>query len=803
MSTQSSFEYEKSLQIRWDQSHAFSTDLRSDKPKYYCLTMFPYPSGNCHMGHVRNYTIGDVITRAKRMQGYEVLFPTGWDSFGLPAENAALKNGYHPADWTEQNIAHMKSQLQSLGFSYDWSRELRTSDPSYYQYEQALFVEMYEKGLVYRRESIVNWDPVDKTVLANEQVIEGRGWRSGALVERKAIPQWFFKITEYAQELLDYLDILENWPSQVKLMQRNWIGRSQGAIVDFFCGESNPAASVFTTRCDTLMGVTFLAISPDHPLSLICESKELISAQQIQSLKIGSAKEADLMTMEKKGVFSGLFAKHPLTQEELPIWIANYVLMDYGTGCVMGVPAHDDRDREFALKYHIAIQEVLDEKNLLIRSREFNGLTREQGAQAIMDELQKCGTGRPIVQYRLRDWGLSRQRYWGAPIPIVYCDDCGIVPVPKSQLPVVLPLELSVQDGEILAQCESFIKTFCPKCHKPAKRETDTFDTFMESSWYYARFLNPHSKEPIDLELQKKWLPVDQYIGGIEHAILHLLYARFIHKVMRDLGWVGSDEPFLSLYTQGMVLKDGSKMSKSKGNVVDPQSYIEKYGADTVRLFMMFAAPCDQSLEWSDQGVEGSWRFLQRVKVYVNTIGHSSGIVTQGRDNDTDTQKNLRRHIYEIKEAVCDDYDRRFAFNVAIARLMTLVNHLYAFEIRTVRDREIAQEGVWILLHLLEPITPHLAQYGYETLTGHTDFIMHTSWPITDRSALIRKSYSLPIQINGKLRGECEIPIDCSQEKLLEYVYSQESLKVYWNDMEIVKVIYVPHKICNFVTRPL
>jgi len=803
MTAQSIFEYEKSLQKRWDLEDAFHTDLSSSRPKYYCLTMFPYPSGNCHMGHVRNYTIGDVIARAKRMQGYEVLFPTGWDSFGLPAENAALKHGCHPADWTDRNIAQMKEQLQSLGFSYDWTKELRTSDASYYKHEQLLFIKMYEKGLVYRKESIVNWDPIDQTVLANEQVIDGRGWRSGALVERKAIPQWFFKITAYADELLEKLDTLKNWPPQVKLMQKNWIGRSQGAIIDFQCQGLDHVLSVFTTRSDTLMGVTFLAISPDHPLAITAQERGLISKESRNLLKVGSAKEADLMTMEKKGIFSGLYALHPINNAVLPIWIGNYVLMDYGTGSVMGVPAHDARDFELAQKYDLAIKPVIDdETSLLIHSDQFDGLTSQKASDAIVQHLQKSNKGKSITQYRLRDWGLSRQRYWGAPIPVIYCEDCGVVPVPAHQLPVVLPLDLAVQDGKMLSQCESFIHTSCPTCGKPARRETDTFDTFMESSWYYARFLNPSSSSPIDFELQKKWLPVDQYVGGIEHAILHLLYSRFIHKVMRDLGWVSSDEPFQSLYTQGMVLKEGSKMSKSKGNVVDPKEYVEKYGADTVRLFMMFAAPCDQSLEWSDQGVEGAWRFIQRVKNFIHGLGQQGEIIQQGFESDSVTQKEMRRHIYEIKEAVCDDYDRRLAFNVAIARLMTLVNHLIAYEVHSNRDRQIAAEGAWILMHLLQPIAPHLAQKCYEDLSSSTDFIMHASWPKTDTTALVRASYLLPIQINGKLRGECEVPMECSQEQLVALLQNHDKLKGYFENVQIAKIVYVPHKICNFVTRP-
>ena len=800
MTSSPAFQYDAALQSRWDRAHAFSTNFQSTLPKYYCLTMFPYPSGDLHMGHVRNYTIGDVIARSKRMQGYEVFFPTGWDSFGLPAENAALKHGCHPSEWTAKNIEHMKTQLKQLGFSYDWSKEIRTSDASYYQFEQLLFVKMMEKGLVYRKESIVNWDPVDQTVLANEQVIDGRGWRSGALVERKAIPQWFFKITDYAPELLEGLDKLANWPAQVKLMQKNWIGRSSGVLIDFICEQNSEKLSVFTTRSDTLMGVSFLAISPDHALSLWAQNEGLVSQQQRQDLKVGSAKEADLMTMDKKGIFSGCSAIHPVSGKKVPIWIANYVLMDYGTGAVMGVPAHDMRDEEFANQYAIESIKVIDsETGLTINSAEFSGLNRDQAEAQILDFLVQSGKGTGLTQFRLRDWGLSRQRYWGAPIPVIYCDDCGVVAVPENQLPVVLPLDLQIQHGNTLAQCESFIQTLCPTCHKSARRETDTFDTFMDSSWYYARFLNPTHRDAVDYDVQKKWLPVDQYVGGVEHAILHLLYARFIHKVMRDLGWVDSDEPFESLYTQGMVLKDGAKMSKSKGNVVDPQKYIEKYGADTVRLFMMFAAPCDQSLEWSDQGAEGASRFIQRVKGFVDGLPQGGAIVQTLREGDSPVQKDLRRMIYETKESVCDDYDRRFAFNTAIAKQMTLLNQLIAFQAQSSRDYEILLEGAWILIHLLAPIAPHMAQMCYERLCGKEDFIMHSRWPKTDRAALVRTTYLLPIQINGKLRGECEVPMELTEEQLVDMVKAQEKLQDYFIGMQIKKLIYVPHKICNFI----
>jgi leucyl-tRNA synthetase len=806
---------ELEVQAQWKTAKAFHTTLSSDKPKFYCLTMFPYPSGRIHMGHVRNYTIGDVITRLKIMEGANVFFPIGWDAFGLPAENAALNNKVHPSVWTEKNIHEMKVQLQRLGFAYDWDKEISTCDASYYKHEQWLFLQMYKKGLVYRKNSIVNWDPIDQTVLANEQVIDGRGWRSGALVERRNIPQWFFKITAYADELLESLDNLDQWPAQVKTMQRNWIGKSSGLRICFSVPSMQDNIFVFTTRPDTLYGVTFLAIAVDHPLVLMIIATKPELKEKLNSLKVGSNKEADMMTMEKVGFNTGLTAIHPLTNQPIPLWIANYVLLEYGTGAVMGVPAHDERDYAFAEKYQIAIIQVitktsdpdttllpyLETEGWLCNSDEFNNLDLNNGSQSIIERLVSIGLGEIIQQYRLRDWGISRQRYWGAPIPIIYCPVCDVVPVPEDQLPVILPLTLKVEQGETLATTTSFVETLCPRCQGPAKRETDTFDTFMESSWYYARFLSTTSTtELVAKDLAAHWLPVDQYIGGIEHAILHLLYARFLHKVLRDLKLVTSDEPFKALYTQGMVLKDGSKMSKSKGNVVDPQEYIERYGADTVRLFIMFAAPSDQSLEWSDQGVEGASRFLKRLMNFVMKIDRYEHSISTMQLTDL-KQKALRRLIYQTRVKVVDDYQRRFAFNSAIASLMSLLNALVAFEPLSPLDHQVITEGAWILIHLLQPVVPHCTQKLYEHLSGTTALLMNQPWPVVDESALEQDEINITVQINGKLRGQIVVALHATEQELSEKIALHPNISRFLENKTIIKTIIIPNKLINLVIK--
>ena len=810
-------ERELLVQQKWQQAQAFHTDLDKEGTPFYCLTMFPYPSGRLHMGHVRNYTIGDVIARLKIMDGANVFFPIGWDAFGLPAENAALKNKIHPAVWTKQNIAEMRNQLQRLGFCYDWGKEVATCDASYYKHEQWLFLEMLKKGLVYRKESIINWDPVDQTVLANEQVVDGRGWRSGALVERRSIPQWFLKITAYADELLEQLDLLENWPSQVKLMQKNWIDRTTGAIIDFKLIDAESVIQVYTTRPDTIMGVSYLAIAADHPIADLAIEKNSNLELFINDLRAGSAKESDMMTMDKKGVFSGIYVQHPLTGINIPVWIANYVLIDYGTGAVMGVPAHDERDFDFAKQYNLNITQVIkkeidietslpfcDKDGVLINSGEFDGLNTIESIDKIIKKLENLGLGREKIQYRLRDWGISRQRYWGAPIPIIYCDDCGVVPVPEKDLPVELPLDLAVQDGMRLSDMESFVNTTCPCCQKPAKRETDTFDTFMESSWYFARFLSVNNnQELVNRDLANKWLPVQQYIGGIEHAILHLLYARFIHKVMRDLGLTDHQEPFKALFTQGMVLKDGVKMSKSKGNVVDPQEYIDRFGADTIRLFMMFAAPSEQSLEWSDQGVEGAYRFLGRLEQFIKKIDPQKMhlLPVDGKKIESKELKSLRRLIYQTRLKVVDDYQRRFAFNSAIASLMTLLNELSSVDSTNDLNESVIIEGAWMLLHLLQPVVPHLTQVLFEHLTGSKDLLMHQFWPQVDENALIQEEVNIIVQVNGKLRAQIIVSIDASEQSVIDAATVHPSVARFLENKTILKTIVVPNKLVNIVIK--
>ena len=620
-------EIESKIQAKWNTSNSFAVSENSKQPKFYALSMFPYPSGKLHMGHVRNYTIGDVISRYKRMNGFNVLQPMGWDAFGLPAENAAIQNSTAPAKWINENINHMRSQLKQLGLSIDWDREISTCNVDYYKWEQWLFIQLYKKGLIYKKTSMVNWDPIDKTVLANEQVVDGKGWRSGAKVERREIPQYFMKITDYADELLEGLDDLDEWPDQVKTMQRNWIGKSSGCEINFELSESNEVIKVFTTRSDTLMGVTYLAIAPEHKISysLSVGSKKIKDFID-ECQKIGVS-EAEISTAEKRGIFSGLFVKHPITQENVPVWIANYVLINYGEGAIMAVPAHDDRDFEFSQKYQLPIKQVIKSNNYngtkaylgtgnLINSNEFDGLSSKESTIAISKKLESLGRGKKKVQFRLRDWGISRQRYWGCPIPMIYCEDCGDIPVNAHDLPVVLPENIKMNESDVgspLNKIPDFYLCVCPKCGKNAKRETDTMDTFFESSWYFARYACFDQENKMLDDRVNYWLPVDYYIGGIEHAILHLLYARFFNKVLSDIGLIKSKEPFIKLLTQGMVLKDGTKMSKSQGNTVDPQQLIEKYGADTARLFIMFAAPAEQSLDWSDHGIDGAHRFLKRL----------------------------------------------------------------------------------------------------------------------------------------------------------------------------------------------
>ncbi len=809
-------EIEAKVQQSWEQTRAFEVTEDPGKEKFYCLSMFPYPSGRLHMGHVRNYTIGDAIARYQRMLGKNVLQPMGWDAFGLPAENAAAKHGIHPAQWTYDNIEYMKAQLKRLGFAYDWSREIATCDPDYYRWEQWFFTQLFDKGLVYRKMATVNWDPVDQTVLANEQVIDGRGWRSGALVERREIPQWFLKITAYAEELLEDLDKLEGWPEQVKTMQRNWIGRSEGVEMIFELAHGGEKIIIFTTRPDTVMGVTYVALAPEHPLALKAAENNPELKQFIEQCRQSTVAEADLATMEKKGCATGLYAIHPISGEQVPVWVANFVLMEYGSGAVMSVPAHDQRDWEFARQYGLPIKQVIApkdpgvecdlaqgafvEKGVLVNSGQFDGLTSEQAFDAIANYLAQQGKGKKVIQYRLRDWGVSRQRYWGAPIPILYLEDGTPIPVPEDQLPVKLPLDVTL-DGvhSPLKTNPQFYETTAPD-GRPAKRETDTFDTFMESSWYFARFTCPnYMTGMLDRKRADYWLPVDQYIGGIEHAILHLLYARFYHKLMRDAGLVGCDEPFKNLLTQGMVLKDGAKMSKSKGNVVDPESLIEKYGADTVRLFILFAAPPDQSLEWSDSGVEGSYRFLKRLWRHVALfINGQSDIPCLDTANLTEDQKAMRRQIHQTIAKVTDAMGRRYTFNTAIAANMELLNALAKFEDGSPQGLAVKKEGLDAIVLMLAPIVPHICQVLWESL-GHGDPVINAPWPDVDKSALVQDTIELVVQVNGKLRGKIQVPAEADKALVEQAALNEPNVGRFIEGKTVRKVIVVPKRLVNIV----
>jgi leucyl-tRNA synthetase len=858
-------EIEAAAQTFWDEQKSFEVSEQPGKDTFYCLSMFPYPSGKLHMGHVRNYTIGDVIARYQRMQGKNVLQPMGWDAFGMPAENAAMKNNVAPAKWTYENIAYMKTQLRSLGLGVDWSREITTCKPDYYRWEQWLFTRLFEKGVIYRKNGTVNWDPVDQTVLANEQVIDGRGWRSGALIEKREIPMYYFKITAYAEELLEGLDELPGWPEQVKTMQRNWIGKSRGMEVQFpyhqaSIGEAG-ALKVFTTRPDTLMGATYVAVAAEHPLATLAAKGNPELQAFILECKSGSVAEADIATQAKKGLPTSLFVEHPLTGEKLPVWVANYVLMHYGDGAVMAVPAHDERDFEFATQYNLPIkavvrtsagdetpapwQDAYGEHGELINSGIFDGLDFAGAFDAIEVALQKKSLGQSRTQFRLRDWGISRQRYWGCPIPIVHCDTCGDVPVPEEQLPVVLPEDV-VPDGagSPLARMPEFYECACPKCGAPAKRETDTMDTFVESSWYYARYASPHYEGGmVDPEAANHWLPVDQYIGGIEHAILHLLYARFFHKLMRDEGLVSSNEPFKNLLTQGMVIaetyyrleangsktwfnpadvelvrdskakiigatliSDGlpveiggtEKMAKSKNNGVDPQSMIDQYGADTCRLFMMFASPPDMSLEWSDSGVEGSHRFLRRVWRLAQAHVSLGSTVKLAIAALSDEQKVIRRAIHLAIKNASQDVGQHQKFNTAIAQVMTLMNVLEKAAHTTEQDRALLQEGLETVALLLAPITPHISHELWRHL-GHSGAIIDAGWPVLDQTALVQDSLVLVIQVNGKLRGQIEMPASATREEVEAAARINENVLRFTEGLTIRKVIVVPGKLVNIV----
>ena len=806
-------EIEQAAQKYWEDSGVFNATEEADKEKYYCLSMFPYPSGNLHMGHVRNYTIGDVISRYQRMLGKNVMQPMGWDAFGLPAENAAMKNKVHPADWTYSNINYMRDQLKRLGFGYDWNRELATCDSDYYRWEQWFFLKLLKKDLVYKKVSPVNWCPNDKTVLANEQVIDGCCWRCDTPVEKKEISQWFLRITAYADELLESLESLDGWPEQVRTMQANWIGRSEGVEMDFAVDGAEPIR-IYTTRPDTLMGVTYLAVAAEHPVAI----KAAIGNDEITGFldecKVMETSEAAMETMEKRGVDSGIKAIHPISGEQVPVWIANFVLMGYGTGAVMSVPAHDQRDYEFAKKHNIAIKQVIfavdgendsiteqayTAKGLLKNSAEFDGLISAEAFDAIADKLNAEGKGERKVNFRLRDWGVSRQRYWGAPVPIIYCDDCGTVPVPDADLPVVLPKDVVLDGSQSpLAAHAEFPHADCPSCGKAARRETDTFDTFMESSWYFARYASNKADVMLD-DKAKYWLPVDHYIGGIEHAILHLLYARFYTKLLRDEGLLVCDEPFKRLLTQGMVLKDGAKMSKSKGNTVDPQGLIEQYGADTVRMFVMFAAPPEQSLEWSDSGVEGAYRFLKRLwrQVYLH-VESTENRVALDRSSLTETQKTLRRQLHLALKKANDDYGRRYTFNTVIAANMELLNALSKSHDESENGWAIRQEVLESILLMLSPIIPHVCRQLWFEL-GHGNDIVSEKWPQLDESALAQDSIKMMLQVNGKLRSSISVAASCSKDEIEAMALADENINRFIADKPVKKVIVVPKRLVNIV----
>jgi leucyl-tRNA synthetase len=863
---------EKAAQAHWQQAESFKARENPAKSKFYCLSMFPYPSGRLHMGHVRNYTIGDVLTRFARMQGHNVLQPMGWDAFGLPAENAAMANGVAPARWTRDNIAYMKKQLQALGFAIDWDRELATCDPQYYRWNQWLFLRMREAGIAYKRTGVVNWDPVDQTVLANEQVIDGRGWRTGATVEKREIPMYYLHITRYAEELLGALDGLEGWPERVKLMQANWIGRSEGAEVSFPYAsdarallDQDGALKVFTTRVDTLFGVTFMAVAAEHPLALAAGARNPKLQDFIDECRRGSTMEADVATMEKKGMPTGLHVLHPFTQKPIEVWVANYVLMGYGEGAVMGVPAHDERDFAFATQQGIDIVTVVrsatgayekveapwvdayGERGVTINSGEFSDLEFQAAVDAICAALESRGLGRKRVQYRLRDWGISRQRYWGCPIPLIHCEHCGEVPVPDEQLPVVLPEDL-VPDGSgnPLGKSPEFWQVDCPSCNRPARRETDTMDTFVDSSWYFLRYACTDNTQAMVDERVRYWLPVDQYIGGIEHAILHLLYSRFWTKVMRDLDLLDLDEPFANLLTQGMVLnhiyshqpsegrrsyfnpldvevegegeerrfivtrEDGSHlevqheglgtMSKSKNNGVDPQSLVEKYGADTARLFMMFTAPPEQSLEWSDEGVQGAFRFIRRLwrAVYEHVETDTGSTLPSIPATLNADQKALRRLTHQTLQKVTDDIGRRRTFNTAVAAVMELLNAVARFTDRSDAGRACVQEALEVAVQGLSPMIPHVTHALWQAL-GHEGAVIDQPWPRVDESALTQDELTLVVQVNGKLRSQITVPLDADETTIRAAALSNETIKKFVGEATPKKIIVVPRKLVNVV----
>ncbi|ACM20525.1 leucyl-tRNA synthetase [Geotalea daltonii FRC-32] len=812
---------EEKWQKLWDSNKSFKAEKVEGKSKYYLLEMFPYPSGRIHMGHVRNYSIGDVIARFKRMKGFNVLHPMGWDAFGMPAENAAIQHKSHPAKWTYENIDYMRGQLKKMGFSYDWDRELATCNVEYYKWEQLIFLQMLEKGLAYKKKSSVNWCPRCETVLANEQVEDGSCWRCDSLVEQKELEQWSFRITDYAEELLEDTYKLPGWPERVLTMQRNWIGRSTGCEIDFSIEGRKDAIKVFTTRQDTLFGATFMSLAPEHPLALQLTTAEnmIVVNAFLDKVKKTDKIKRTAEDFEKEGVFTGSYCINPVTNRRMPIYLANFVLTDYGTGAVMAVPTHDQRDFEFARKYAIAMEVVIQPEGgsldvatmteaytaegIMVNSGRFDGLNSAVAKEQIADFLEQEGLGKKTVNFRLRDWGISRQRYWGNPIPVIYCDDCGAVPVPAKDLPVVLPMDATFtgEGGNPLSKIDSFIKTTCPLCGKDARRETDTMDTFVESSWYFLRYCCPDfACGPLDKGKTEYWMSVDQYIGGIEHAVMHLLYARFFTKVLRDLGYCDINEPFTNLLTQGMVIKDGSKMSKSKGNVVDPNALIEKYGADTARLFSLFAAPPEKDLDWSDQGVDGSYRFLNRVwKLVYECLPLISATGPLDAAALTDEGKTLRRLVHKTIRKVSDDIEDRFHFNTAIAAIMEMVNAIQAFEPKNQpRNVPVLKEAVESVVLLLAPFVPHFAEELWESL-GHEDNLNEAAWPAFDAAAAVDEELLVVVQVNGKLRGKVTVAASATDEDIKGAVLADEKIRQLIDGMNIKKIVYVPGKLVNIV----
>ena len=797
---------EDKWQKTWVENNQYKTDTTdSSKPNYYTLEMFPYPSGNIHMGHVRNYSIGDVVARFKKMEGYNVLHPMGWDSFGLPAENAAIKHGVHPHKWTMANIEDMKGQLKLLGLSYDWEREVATSTPEYYRFTQEIFLKFLEAGLAYKKKSFVNWCPSCETVLANEQVVGGLCDRCDSVVVKKDLEQWYFKTTAFAEELLNDLDTLDGWPEKVKTMQRNWIGKSNGAELVFDIDGTDKSMTVYTTRPDTTYGVTFMVLAPESEL--------------VQELVVGTEYEADVNAfiakmhtkteiertasdVEKEGMFIGKYVINPVNGKKIPVWIANYVLADYGTGAIMAVPAHDDRDKEFAEKYNLDIIPVIDEHNKMINSEEFDGMDASEAFEKIVEKLAKDNRGKKSTNYRLRDWLLSRQRYWGCPIPVVYCDDCGIVPVDKKDLPVLLPtdVEFTGKGESPLTTSKEFATTPCPHCGKEARREVDTMDTFVDSSWYFLRYIDPkNTEEPFSKELVNKWMPVDQYIGGVEHAIMHLLYARFFVKAFKSMGMLDFDEPFKNLLTQGMVLMDGSKMSKSKGNTVSPIEIINKYGADTARLFVLFAAPPERDLDWSEQGVEGCFRFLNRVYRLVDEL---KDIVKSNAEIKASTKedKAMRYTIHSTLRKVTDDLSEKFGFNTAIAALMELINEMYKYKELDTRNDGIIREGIETIVTILAPFTPHVGEELW-TMIGKEGSVFDISWPKYDEKALVQDEVEVIVQVNGKLRAKVAMDANISREDMEKMALEDAKVKAAIEGKNVVKVIAVPKKLVNIVVK--